>query len=282
MTGVAALTAMTVARVLLATGVTLEYVERGNPAGTPVIFLHGVTDSWRSFEHVLPLLPPSMRAIAITQRGHGGSSRPDSGYRYRDFADDVAAFMDALEIRSAVIVGHSMGGLVAQRFAIDHPARTRGLVLLGTFATVKGHPEVQAMWDQTLAAMTDPVDPAFVRGFQESTLAKPIPPAQLDAFVGESLKVPARVWQATFRGFLDDDFSGELARVTTPALIVWGDHDAFADRGSRDRLAAALRASTVLDYVGYGHAMHWENPARVAEDVAWFVAGLPSRAGSHR
>ena len=49
----------------------------------PVIFLHGVSDSWRSFEHVLPLLPPTIRALAITARGHGDSSRPSSGYRTR-------------------------------------------------------------------------------------------------------------------------------------------------------------------------------------------------------
>ena len=89
---------MTVARLNLATGVTLEYVERGDPDGTPVIFLHGVTDSWRSFEHVLPHLPPSIRAIAITQRGHGDSSRPDAGYAYGDFAADVAALLDAVGV----------------------------------------------------------------------------------------------------------------------------------------------------------------------------------------
>ena len=193
---VMAVTAMTVARLTLATGVTLEYVERGNPNGTPVIFLHGVTDSLKSFEHVLPHLPESIRAIAVSQRGHGDSSRPEAGYRYTDFSADVAAFMDALGIRQAVIVGHSMGGLVAQRFALDHPERTRGLMLLGTFASINQNREVKAMWDSTLATLTDPVDPAFVRGFQESTLAQPIAPAALDTFVAESMKVPARVWKA--------------------------------------------------------------------------------------
>ena len=94
-----AVVAMTVAKLTLATGVTLEYVERGDPNGTPVIFLHGVTDSWRSFEHVLPHLPPSIRAIAITQRGHGDSKPARQGYAYGDIAADVAAFMDALRIR---------------------------------------------------------------------------------------------------------------------------------------------------------------------------------------
>jgi pimeloyl-ACP methyl ester carboxylesterase len=269
-------TRLPVARVTLATGVTVEYVEHGDPAGTPVIFLHGVTDSWRSFEHLLPLLPPSIHAVAVSQRGHGDSSRPESGYLYGDLADDVAAFLDARRIQSAVIVGHSMGGLVAQRFAHDHPARVRGLVLIGTFATLKGHEAVQEMWDAVLATLTDPVDPAFAREFQESTLARPIPAGQLDTFVGESLKVPARVWQATFRGFLAHDVLPAGGRVTAPTLILWADRDTFADRTTRNHLAATITGATVLDYEGHGHAMHWEDPVRVAADITRFVAALPT------
>lgn len=271
-------TAMTVARLTLATGVDVEYVERGPADGVPVIFLHGVTDSWRSFEHVLPLLPASIRAFAITQRGHGGSSKPDGGYAYGDFAADVAAFMDAKGLRSAVIVGHSLGGLVAQRVAYAYPARVRGLVLLATFSTVKGHAGVQAMWDETLATLVDPVDPAFARGFQESTLATPLPAGQLDTFVGESLKMPARVWRAVFRGFLDNEVATGGGRISAPTLIAWADKDSFADRAERDRLVARIPGATVIDYAGHGHAMHWEDPARVAGDITRFVTGVGAGA----
>lgn len=63
----------------------------GGRSGTPVIALHGVTDSWRSFEPVLPCLPSELRVIALTQRGHGASDKPAGGYRTADFAADVAA-----------------------------------------------------------------------------------------------------------------------------------------------------------------------------------------------
>src|SRR5688572_7520658 len=89
-------------------GITLHYVERGDPAGVPVLLLHGYTDSWRSFEPVLPFLPPGVRAFALTQRGHGDSDRPATGYHPDDFVSDVEAFLDALGIESAVVVGHSM------------------------------------------------------------------------------------------------------------------------------------------------------------------------------
>ena len=81
----------------LATGVTLEYTEQGDPSGVPVLLLHGLSDSRRSFERVLPHLPASIRALAVTQRGHGDSGKPESGYTADDFAADAAAFMDALD-----------------------------------------------------------------------------------------------------------------------------------------------------------------------------------------
>jgi pimeloyl-ACP methyl ester carboxylesterase/tetratricopeptide (TPR) repeat protein len=271
----AAAPAFAVKSVALANGVVLPYVEHGPATGTPVIFLHGVTDSWRSFEDLLPQLPPTIRALAITQRGHGDASRPAT-YRYTDMAGDVAAFMDALNLPSAVLVGHSMGGLVATRTAIDHPRRVRGLVLLGTFLTIKGSSEVQALWDTTLASLKDPVDPAFVRAFQESTVATPIAAARMDLFVAESLKVPARVWQATFREFLATDFSAELARITAPTLVVAGGKDTLSVKAQRDGLVKAIRGATAIDYPELGHAMHWERPAAVAADIARFIAQLPS------
>jgi pimeloyl-ACP methyl ester carboxylesterase len=189
---------------------TLPYVEQGDPSGIPMVLLHGVSDSWRSFEPVLPHLPASIHAFALTQRGHGDAPRPAEGYRTRDFAADVAAFMDAVGLTAAVVVGHSMGATNAQRFAIDYPARTRGLVLAGSFATYRGNPVLADFWQSTVATLTDPIDPGFVREFQESTLARPVSPAFLDTVVRESLKVPAPV--ASSLAYSDDDVAGEPAR----------------------------------------------------------------------
>jgi pimeloyl-ACP methyl ester carboxylesterase len=273
-----ALSTATVGRLALSTGVTLEYLEHGNPNGVPVLLLHGVTDSWRSFEHVLPHLPPSIRAIALTQRGHGDSSRPAS-YHYGEMAGDVAAFMDALRIPSAVIVGHSMGGQIAMRVALDHPARTRGLVLLGAFHTLRGHEVVQELWDTAVGAMRDPIDPAFVRAFQDGTVATPIAKVHLDTFVAQSLKVPARVWQATFREFLDAEI-GHLGQIAVPTLVVTGGKDPLSRAQERLALLGAIRGAVALDYPELGHALHWERPAAIAGDIARFVSQLPARPAS--
>ena len=83
--------------------VSIEYAEHGNASGIPVIMLHGLSDSWHSYELVLDHLPNSIRAIALSLRGHGESGKPDSKYRPEDFADDVAVFMKELKIEKDCI-----------------------------------------------------------------------------------------------------------------------------------------------------------------------------------
>jgi non-heme chloroperoxidase len=258
----------------LANQVQLQYVEQGDTAGIPVLLLHGATDSWRSFEPVLPHLPKSIHAFALTQRGHGDASRPVAGYRCRDFAADLAAFMDTLHLEAAIIAGHSMGSSVAQRFALDYPERTLGLVLMGSFATLRGNPGVLELWDSAISTLRDPVDRRFVREFQESTLARPVPQAFLETIVQETLKVPARVWRAVFEGFLEDDLSGELDSIKAPTLIIWGDQDAFCSRSDQDALAAAIEGSELVIYPGAGHGLHWEEPGRFAADLLAFTENL--------
>jgi non-heme chloroperoxidase len=260
--------------VKLSTGVRLQYVEQGNPAGTPVVLLHGITDSLHSFDLVLPHLPTSWHVFTLSQRGHGASSRPADGYAPRDFAADVAAFLDAHKIQRAVIVGHSMGSLVAQRFALDFPTRTQALVLAGTCASLRGHQGVQEFWDATIAKLRDPIDPQMVRGFQESTLHQPIPPAFLDLAVKESLKVPARVWRAAFAGLLQTDHRPELERIKTPTLIVWGEKETYFLRSDQEALLAAIKGARLVAWPDAGHALHWEHPERFAQVLTNFIQPL--------
>ena len=261
----------TIHSVALGNDVTLEYAEQGDPQGVPVIFLHGVTDSYRSFDPVLPYLPDGVRVFAISQRGHGHSSRPLSGYRFDDFAADLDRFMTALHLPAAIIVGHSLGGMVAQRFAIDHPSRTLGLVLEATFPTLSGHAGVQEFWDTALAHLTDPVDEALIREFQQSTLALPIAPSFFETVVEESRKVPAGVWRAVFQECLATDFSGELTRIQAPTLLIFGDRDAYCGPSEVDGLKRGFPHARTVVYPSVGHAVHWEIPERFARDVVNFV-----------
>jgi pimeloyl-ACP methyl ester carboxylesterase len=250
--------------------IQLPYVEHGDPDGMPVLMLHGWSDSWRSFEPVLDHLPAGVRAIAATQRGHGDADRPVEGYAPADFAADAVALLDSLEIERAVVVGHSMGAWVAERIALDHPDRVDGVVLAGAIGPVDANPATPELLE-LVSGFADPVDPDFVREFQLSTTERPLPAGQLDVFVAESLKLPARVWRAAAEGFPRGDFYGELTAIAAPALLIWGDRDAISPRAEQDRLAEAIPGARLSVYEGTGHAVHWEEPERFAADVAAFV-----------
>jgi hypothetical protein len=135
-------------------------------------------------------------------------------------------------------------------FAIDHPERARGLVLVASFARYRGNPVIADFWESGVSRLQDPIDPAFVREFQASTLAQAIPQPFLDMVVTESLKVPARVWRDAFEGFLEDDFSDELDAIEAPTLILWGDRDALAPRRDQDIALAAIPDATLIVYEG--------------------------------
>ena len=250
--------------------VKLEYYEQGDISGIPVIFLHGISDSWHSYELVLPHLPPTIHAFAISLRGHGDSDKPMSGYFTRDFSSDIAAFMDRLQIKSAIIVGHSMGSIVAQRFALDYPQKTKGLFLIGTFANFANNPEV-AEFESVVLTLKDPVDTAFAKEFQQSTLVRPIPPEYFNTVVNESLKLPARVWKSIVGGWFEVDYVNELKKFNKPTMILWGEKDSYCPRKDQDILSAAIKGSQLVIYKGTGHAVHWEEPARFSGDLVSFI-----------
>jgi pimeloyl-ACP methyl ester carboxylesterase len=134
---------------------------------------------------------------------------------------------------------------------------------------------VWEFWD-IVSTLTDPIDPSFVREFQESTLAQPVPPAFLDTIVRESLKVPARVWRAALEAHLEADYSNEFGKIKAPTLIVWGDQDTIHPRSEQEGLAAAITGSQLVVYPGAGHAVHWEEPERFAADLVAFIKNLVS------
>jgi pimeloyl-ACP methyl ester carboxylesterase len=171
--------------VTLPGGLRLECAEQGPPGGEPVLCLHGITDSWRSFEPVLPWLPGEWHTIAFSQRGHGGSARPEGGYRTRDFAADAAALIEALELPPVVLVGHSMGAVNALRLAVDRPDLVRGIVAAGAFASFGDKPELVAFIRDTMLTLADSVPRELADAFQRDTVAGPVAAGLIDTMVDE-------------------------------------------------------------------------------------------------
>src|SRR5512134_2218431 len=160
-------------KIQLATGPRLHFAEQGDHAGEPVVFLHGWPDSWFSFSRVFPLLPQQLRLLALDQRGFGDSDRPQAGYAIPDLAADVVAFLDALGIERATLIGHSYGTFVARHVAITQPERVARMLLIGT-----GFPTSNPVLRDLPAALRDLPDPVpvdFARDFQASTVYRPVP-----------------------------------------------------------------------------------------------------------
>jgi len=265
--------------VTLANGVRLEIAEKGLRGGMPVVMLHGITDSRRSFDPIWEHLSAEWHAIAVSQRGHGESDKRPTQYSTVDFADDIALLADMLDLSPMVVVGHSMGSSVALQLAADRPDLVRAVVGIGTFASYGSKAALRAWRDTDLEALQDPVPDAIARDFQLSTLANPIDAATLEVMVNESCKVPARIWRAAFDGLLADRFCAGIPTIQLPVLLAWGDADAVAPRGDQDLLRSTLPRAQLLVYEGVGHALHWEQPLRFANDLADFVDTL--RAGGH-
>ena len=258
-------------RVTLASGLTLSLRDRGSASGQAVLLLPGPTDSWRSYQPVLDLLPHEIRAVSVSQRGHGDSDKPDRGYSVEDFAADVIPLLDALGIERAVLAGHSGSSLVARRVALDHPERVAGLILEASPTTLRDDAQLLDFVESVVSHLDDPIGPDFARSFVVQTSSANIAPGLVDLLVAELLEVPAHVWKETFAGLLRYDDMAELPLIEQPTLLVWGDADALVPRDMQDQLAASLRDADLLVYRGVGHTPRWDDAVRFGSDLVTFI-----------
>ena len=264
--------------VTIANGLTLSYGAWGDAEGASLVVLPGPMDSWRSYSPVLDRFSPSIRVVALSQRGHGDSDKPQTGYRVEDFASDLEQLFDRLGMEQAVVAGHSGSCLVARRVALDHPERIAGLVLEASPTTLSGNPNLGRFIESVVSTLRDPIDPAFARSFVAETSSENLPPALLAELTTELLKVPARVWRETFIGLQTYNDMVEVERIAVPTLLVWGDADQLVTREMQNSLARRIRGAELRIYEGVGHTPRWEDPVRFAHDVAAFVERAAGRA----
>ena len=221
--------------------------------------LPGPGDSWRSYQPILGLLPHSVRAIAVSQRGHGESDKPETGYRVEDFAADVVPLLDALNIERAVLAGH--------RVHADAESRPRIHIASQDCSSKRSddapRPRAAAPLRRDCGHQAGRShQPGFARSFVVDTSSENVAPGLVYLLVEEILAVPARVWKQTFAGLLEYDDRTELPRIETPTLLVWGDADALVSRAIQDRLAGAIPDAEFLVYPGVGHTPRWDDPVR--------------------
>ena len=257
---------LTFADVTLPSGVRIHYAQQGPRSGPAIILLHGYSDSSFSFSRVMPLLPPGVRVIAPDFRGHGDSDRPASGYRIDDLANDVLQLMDELNVPTAMVVGHSMGSFVAQAVVDRAPARVSSLVLVAGALTCNN--EVVTGLGEAVNAFTDHADADFVREFQYSTIALPVPQAFMEATIANSRRMPARVWKDILAGMLAYRPADPRPNVRT--LVLGGNKDAVFSAAEQTELARKYPDSRLLLFEDVGHALHWEKPEAFVEAIMRF------------
>jgi rifampin ADP-ribosylating transferase len=257
--------------VRLGTGLTVPYLAQGDRFGVPVVMLHAWGESLGSFDRLVPLLPAAIHVLAMDQRGHGRAEKPPDGYTLQELADDVVAFLDAVGLTSAVLLGSSSGGYVAQQVAISTPDRVTALVLVGSPRSLRGRPPFADEVDR----LTDPIDRAWVKASVEwFPLFHEVPDWYVVDRVEDGVGMPASVWRESLRGLCSAVPPTEAGVITAPTLIIWGKRDGLLPQEDEEALAAIIPDSKLIVYDDTGHLVLWEQPERVANDVIDFLQRL--------
>ncbi len=266
---------------LLPNGITLGYAEFGDPAGPPMVLIHGYTDSARDWVPLLPYLPKRSRLILVDIRGHGKSSKPDCCYSRVDFAYDIKLLLDKLGVARADIVGHSLGSIISQTFAEYWPERTRKLVLISSTGgpaecTAPGAtaPKPDGMdFRSEIQKLHEPIDPESKFMVEWWASPTPVDADFLRRQRRDAAAIPLKVWLAVLdQGLTGMDLQSTLPRLKAPTLLIWGAKDPIFGAKDRQSLQAGLPAAKVILYPDFGHNAFWEDPKRVARDLSAFLA----------
>ncbi len=242
-------------------------------SGDPVlVFLHywgGSAGTWR---HVAAELSATHRTLAVDHRGWGASDAPATGYALADMAGDALGVIDALGIDRYVLVGHSMGGKVAQLIASRRPHGLAGLVLVAPAPpTPMALP--QAARERIAAAYESPESVAAT--IDHVLAAKPLSAADRAQVIADSLRGAPQAKQAWPASTSLEDISGEVGNITVSALVISGESDRVdPPEALRAELMPRLRHAELRVLPETGHLSPLESPDLVAGLIARFVEGL--------
>ncbi len=265
--------------IALPNGEVLAYIEMGNPAGRPVVMVHGYTDSARDWVPMLPYMAAQFHLILIDIRGHGQSGKPECCYNRLDFAYDIKLLLDALQQPKADFVGHSLGTIIIQTFAEYWPERTGRIVLISsTGGMPPDAPKKAPQFDFAAAIrnLKEPIeaDSPFMIAWWDSPT--PVDPDFIARERKDAAAIPLRVWLAvldqTLAGDNYADLQRTLPRLKAPTLLIWGSKDPIMEEPMRKSLRDALPTAQVRIFDGLGHNPFWEDPAGVAQVINAFLA----------
>jgi len=265
-----------------ADGVKLYYEVQGS--GPPIIFVHELAGTCRSFDMQVTALKPRFQCIAFNARGYPPSDVPASGVSYsQDIAgEDIGAVLDAAGVKDAHVMGVSMGSAAALQFALKHPARVRSAILCSIGSGSDAKPEEYV---GNMEAMAARVEKNGMRQIQENFTASPARlklkeknPAEFEKFLREIEKFSVLGLTNTMRGVQKRRpplyaHKDRIAAMRTPTLVVLGGDDQGCNKPSHF-LAETLPGARLEVLANTGHGVNIEEPARINRMVEDFIAGI--------
>ncbi len=255
-------------------GVRIAYEVRGE--GDPLLLVHGLGYARWGWETVIDDLSDRYRVIAFDNRGIGDSDVPDGPYTAAEMATDAVAVLDAAAIDRAHVIGTSLGGMIAQELAIDHPERVHQLVLVASHpGGESGYPLPEQT--QELIAEMPQMEPAeALRRATRNALsdgALDEQPELVDRILEHRLGDPQEPagWQAQAAAGSGYESGGRLTEIQAPALVVQGDEDVVVDTRNAEVIADAIPDARLEWLRGAGHLAFWEQPDRFVRLVDDFL-----------
>jgi pimeloyl-ACP methyl ester carboxylesterase len=262
--------------------IQIHYEDHG--AGQPVVLIHGYPLSGRAWDKQVPaLLEAGYRVITYDRRGFGQSSQPVTGYDYDTFAADLHTLLDHLDLRDAVLVGHSMGtGEVTRYLSRYGSARVAKGVLVSPIPPyllqAGDNPDgvPQALFDG-FAAAAQADTPAWMKGFLDNFY-------NFDTLRGTL--VSDQAWQASWNlavtasaiaavaciGTWTTDFRDDLPEIDVPVLVIHGDADQVLPLDKTgQRLPALIKDAQLVVVEGGPHAIPWTHAAHVNTALLEFI-----------
>lgn len=258
-------------------GLQLHYLDWGNPAAPPLVCAHGYTGSADAFNGFARHFRDRFHIVALDVRGHGESQwSPDGAYAYGDQAGDLAVFVDRLGLGPFILVGTSMGGVIAMTYAMEHGERLRALVLndIGPDAEqgseritrmVGGRPDAFATLDDAMAYRREASPIVAGReAADQRELALGVLRRRPDGTWGWKMD-PAYIRQRVERGApVRPALWPTLARLACPALALWGTESDVLSEAQARRMVDTLPKGELLAIPGVGHAPSLVEPASLA------------------
>jgi pimeloyl-ACP methyl ester carboxylesterase len=277
-------------------GVSLYYIAEGDPTNPAVILIHGFggsTFTWR--DNIQPIAEAGFYVVALDLPPFGLSDKnPDLDYSRSWMADQVAGLMDMLEIESATIVGHSMGGGVTAQFAVRHTAKVDQLVFVagGIFDETARQTTTEEDENDSPLAILASIDPKSP--FADTLLRNVLTPERFSdilisayhrqevvtAAVAAGYQRPLALedWTGGFLAYIQAEETApvtlaELAALDLRTLILWGEQDSWVEIVMGESMVAAFSNATFITYPDVGHLPMEENTAQFNEDLIAFLQG---------